>query len=72
VVADEVEEKILKGRVKRLESPGGRDGALSFAEALLKRDVTEMDANPLLVNFPNGTYDARAYDEQRRRWGKLR
>ena len=51
--------KTLRARARRLECVPGADSALKFAAVVLELpSVRLMDANPMLINFPNGTYDA--------------
>lgn len=46
-------------RVTRLERSGGPDAALAFAASGLEVPLVRLDEDPMLINFPNGTYDAR-------------
>lgn len=57
VVGPEVE--VLMARANRLESAAGLRGALAFAEPVLAHHVTRLDADPWLLNCPNGTLDLR-------------
>jgi len=56
------EAETLMTRANRIESSGGLRGALVFAEPLLAHSVTTLDADPWLLNCPNGTLDLRTGD----------
>jgi putative DNA primase/helicase len=54
------DDETLERRVRRLESARGLTGALTFAEPLLAREVTQFDVDPLLLNCPNGVLNLRS------------
>lgn len=56
------EADVLMSRANRIEGAGGLRGALAFAEPLLAHTVTRLDADPWLLNCPNGTLDLRTGD----------
>lgn len=53
------ESEILMNRANRLESTSGLHSALSWTEPLLARAVADLDANPWVLNCPNGTLDLK-------------
>jgi putative DNA primase/helicase len=53
------EAEVLMARANRLESASGLNAALSFTEPELAVSVTRLDADPWLLNCPNGTLDLR-------------
>lgn len=53
------ESEVLMARANRLESASGLNAALSFTEPELAVSVTRLDADPWLLNCPNGTLDLR-------------
>jgi len=60
---DRVDENIelLWKRIRRIENRPGRDATLKLAEDYMTRDVSELDSDPMLVNFQNGTLDLRTF-----------
>ena len=54
------ESEVLMARANRLESASGLNAALSFTEPELAVSVTRLDADPWLLNCPNGTLDLRS------------
>lgn len=58
------EAEVLMARANRLESASGLGAALSFTEPLLAVSVTRLDADPWLLNCPNGTLDLRTGELQ--------
>lgn len=53
------EGEVLMARANRIESTGGLNGALDFAKAYVAVGITRLDADPWLLNCPNGTLDLR-------------
>lgn len=53
------EAEALMQRASRVESAGGYVGALKFAEPLLAKTITKLDADPWVLNCPNGTLNLR-------------
>lgn len=53
------EGEVLMARANRIESSGGLQGALEFAKAYVATAITRLDADPWLLNCPNGTLDLR-------------
>lgn len=51
--------EVLMQRANRIESKGGLDAALDFAKAYVATAITRLDADPWLLNCPNGTLDLR-------------
>lgn len=51
--------QIAMERANRIESAGGLKSALEFTKSLLAVSVTRLDADPWLLNCPNGTLDLR-------------
>lgn len=62
---------VLLQRVRRLESTSGLGACLAYAEHLLPAPLTAFDADPWLLNFPNGTLDLRAFTLREHRSGDL-
>lgn len=52
-------EEVTGRRAKRLESIGGLEGCLKFAQHKLVSRITEFDRDTHLFNCPNGTVDLR-------------
>ncbi len=53
------EAEALMQRASRVESAGGYVGALKFSEPLLAKTITKLDADPWVLNCPNGTLNLR-------------
>jgi putative DNA primase/helicase len=53
------EAEALMQRATRVESAAGYQGALKFAEPLLAKTITKLDADPWILNCPNGTLNLR-------------
>jgi putative DNA primase/helicase len=58
-VLDPDESELLMGRATRLESAAGLQSALRWARTVVAVSVTRFDADPWLLNCPNGTLDLR-------------
>jgi putative DNA primase/helicase len=54
--------ELLRQRVRRLESRGGLDAALEFADIELTKVVRKLDADRWSLNTPAGTLDLRSGD----------
>jgi putative DNA primase/helicase len=53
------EAEALMQRATRVEAAAGYAGALKFAEPLLAKTITKLDADPWVLNCPNGTLNLR-------------
>lgn len=53
------EAESLMTRAGRVENAGGLRAALTFAEPLVAKSVTEFDTDPWVLNCPNGVLDLR-------------
>lgn len=60
-LAESLDDKELRSDVRKCESSSGISGVLDIASALpsLRAAVADLDAEPHLLNFPNGTLDLR-------------